>query len=145
MKITIDCVDIDKAIIEIASKWFNFKTDDKLHVYEDDGLKFINRYASNSEGQHCFLSITRQTVINSLKFLLVLIILSIQHILIFHQHSLLLDGNMYDVIIFDVNSGDNTTGMSCPPKQFITGDVLRQVSTIMSDKGIIALLLIQLD
>ena len=39
----LDIVEIDKAIPEIAEKYFGFKPDAKMHVYISDGCEFINK------------------------------------------------------------------------------------------------------
>ncbi|EDV29653.1 uncharacterized protein TRIADDRAFT_49728 [Trichoplax adhaerens] len=96
-QISVDCVDIDEAIVDVAVKWFNFKADDRLNAHVDDGLQFIDRYAR---------------------------------------------GKRYAIVIFDVNSGDNTTGMSCPPKQFTTLDLLQNVANMLSKNGIFMLNLV---
>ena len=46
---------------------------------------------------------------------------------------------LYDIIMFDVDSKDSRIGMSCPPKPFVEPDFLRCVSNCMSEEGIFVL------
>jgi spermidine synthase len=39
----IDVVEIDPAVVKVARKYFDFKTDDKLAVYEEDGRVFVKK------------------------------------------------------------------------------------------------------
>ena len=47
-RMTIDVVDIDPAVVEVAKRFFGFREDSTLHAYVDDGRRFIekcrNRY-----------------------------------------------------------------------------------------------------
>jgi spermidine synthase len=42
-KMTIDVVDIDPDVIEVAKKFFGFKEDESLQAYAEDGRKFIEK------------------------------------------------------------------------------------------------------
>lgn len=47
-----------------------------------------------------------------------------------------LDNNMkYNTIVFDVDSKDSSLGMSCPPQQFISNEVLQNVSNLIENEG----------
>lgn len=41
----------------------------------------------------------------------------------------------YDVIIFDVDSKDNTVGMSCPPQAFVDKAFLTRVHSLLAPTG----------
>ena len=42
-KMTIDVVDIDPDVVEVAKKFFGFREDDSMHVYCEDGRRFIEK------------------------------------------------------------------------------------------------------
>ncbi|KAI4464892.1 sam-dependent methyltransferase superfamily protein [Holotrichia oblita] len=41
----------------------------------------------------------------------------------------------WNAILFDVDSKDTTIGMSCPPKQFLEDEVLKNVTSILTNDG----------
>jgi len=41
--VEIDVVEIDEAIVSVATDWFSFTADDQLRVSVDDGLKHIQQ------------------------------------------------------------------------------------------------------
>lgn len=44
-------------------------------------------------------------------------------------------GKTYKAILFDVDSKDPSVGMSCPPKAFLSKNVLDSVKTCIKDNG----------
>lgn len=46
-------------------------------------------------------------------------------------------GQSYKAVLFDVDSKDSTVGMSCPPVQFLSQEVLDAVKACIKDNGII--------
>uniref|UniRef100_T1JA07 Methyltransferase type 11 domain-containing protein n=1 Tax=Strigamia maritima TaxID=126957 RepID=T1JA07_STRMM len=46
--VCLDVVDIDRTVVEVAEKWFNFTPDEKLKVFIDDGINYLNS-ASESD------------------------------------------------------------------------------------------------
>ena len=43
MQVQIDVVEIDEAIVSVATDWFNFTTDDQLRISVADGLEYIQQ------------------------------------------------------------------------------------------------------
>ena len=41
----------------------------------------------------------------------------------------------FDAILFDLDSKDNTVGMSCPPRKFVECAVLKNVSNCLENEG----------
>ena len=39
----IDVVEIDEAIVSVATEWFNFTADDQLRISVADGLEYIQQ------------------------------------------------------------------------------------------------------
>jgi hypothetical protein len=44
-------------------------------------------------------------------------------------------GDKYDTVLFDVDNKDTCLGMSCPPKEFVTQQVLQSVKAILKKQG----------
>lgn len=44
-------------------------------------------------------------------------------------------GTKFDAILFDIDSKDNTVGMSCPPRKFVECAVLKNVSNCLENEG----------
>lgn len=44
-------------------------------------------------------------------------------------------GNTYDAVLFDVDNKDTSLGMSCPPREFVTEEVLKSVKAILKQQG----------
>lgn len=44
-------------------------------------------------------------------------------------------GKTYKAILFDVDGKDSSIGMSCPPKAFLSQNVLDMVKTCITDNG----------
>ncbi|XP_077863809.1 eEF1A lysine and N-terminal methyltransferase-like [Saccoglossus kowalevskii] len=98
--ISVDVVELDSAIVEVATKWFGFVEDERMKIYVGDGLKFIeNKALQGSE-------------------------------------------NVYDIIMFDIDSKDKTRGISSPPTEFIQKDFLEKVAKILHDNGLFILNLV---
>jgi len=51
-QVRIDVVEIDEAIVSVATDWFNFVTDDLLTVTVADGLEYIQQLDRNGD---CFI------------------------------------------------------------------------------------------
>ncbi|XP_065339265.1 eEF1A lysine and N-terminal methyltransferase homolog [Cloeon dipterum] len=51
-------------------------------------------------------------------------------------------GLKYDAVLFDVDNKDTSIGMSCPPKEFVTEDMLKNVKNVLSDDGVFILNLV---
>jgi len=51
----------------------------------------------------------------------------------------------YKAILFDIDSKDNTIGMSCPPKQFLEMSVLKAVASCLTKNGLFLLNLVSRD
>ena len=45
-------------------------------------------------------------------------------------------GERRDVVMFDIDSKDTSTGLSCPPAAFLTTQFLKTTSDILEDEGI---------
>lgn len=50
--------------------------------------------------------------------------------------------NKFDAILFDVDSKDTSIGMSCPPKSFLTSEILDAVKKLLKDEGLFILNLV---
>lgn len=48
----------------------------------------------------------------------------------------LISGPKYDTILFDVDSKDSSTGLSCPPESFLDPEILSAVADSLEDSGI---------
>ena len=42
-QVEIDVVEIDEAVVSVATDWFNFTTDDRLRISVADGLEYIQQ------------------------------------------------------------------------------------------------------
>lgn len=108
--LSIVAVDIDKDMLAVATKWFGLKEDKNMNVVITDGLEYL------------------KTEINAGKFI---IILTLQNYYCYCGFS----GKKYSSIIFDVDNKDSSIGMSCPPKEFIEENTLRDVSKLLDESG----------
>lgn len=65
------------------------------------------------------------------------------HLLYFYKNidnkCLYISAEPFDAILFDVDSKDSSTGMSCPPKQFLTKKVLQNVKNALKKDGLFVL------
>lgn len=50
--------------------------------------------------------------------------------------NVLISGPKYDTILFDVDSKDSSTGLSCPPASFLDPEILSAVADSLEDSGI---------
>ncbi|XP_060828397.1 eEF1A lysine and N-terminal methyltransferase homolog [Bombus pascuorum] len=55
------------------------------------------------------------------------------------------NGKRYKAILFDVDSKDNTVGMSCPPKQFLEMPIIKSVAKCLMNDGFFILNLVSRD
>ncbi|CAH2246693.1 jg3534, partial [Pararge aegeria aegeria] len=44
-------------------------------------------------------------------------------------------GNQYGAVLFDMDSKDRTVGLSCPPRQFLSDEVLQHVNRVLNNDG----------
>jgi hypothetical protein len=44
-------------------------------------------------------------------------------------------GLKFSIVMFDVDNKDTSLGMSCPPKEFVSEDVIADVKKILSQDG----------
>jgi hypothetical protein len=44
-------------------------------------------------------------------------------------------GLKFSIVMFDVDNKDTSLGMSCPPKEFVSEDVIADVKKILSEDG----------
>ena len=49
----IDVVEIDEAVVSVATDWFNFTTDDRLRISVADGLEYIQQL--DRTGNWCYV------------------------------------------------------------------------------------------
>lgn len=96
-KLSLEVVELDPCVAEIAKSWFEFKEDERMKVVIEDGLKYI-------QSKEIYPS--------------------------------------YDVIIFDVDSKDNSVGMSCPPQAFVDKAFLTRVHSLLAPTGVFLLNLV---
>ncbi|PIK59179.1 putative methyltransferase-like protein 13-like [Apostichopus japonicus] len=50
-KVRIDVVELDSAMLKVATEWFGLKTDERLKVYTDDGIRFIEEKAASQASE----------------------------------------------------------------------------------------------
>ncbi|XP_053100620.1 eEF1A lysine and N-terminal methyltransferase isoform X4 [Hemicordylus capensis] len=103
----IDVVEIDPAMLEMATSWFGFSPGDRLKVYIADGLVYISSLAAegnNSQRPICAEATCRSPA-------------------------------SYDVVMFDVDSKDPSLGMSCPPSAFVEKSFLQKVRVLLKTEG----------
>lgn len=58
------------------------------------------------------------------------------------QNCVLLLGEQFHAILFDVDNKDTSIGMSCPPKEFLEQDVLKNVRKLLHPNGLFVLNLV---
>lgn len=88
----ITAVDIDPAMLSVATDYFGLTQDNRLKVVIDDGIEFLKKAVKM--------------------------------------------GQTYKAVLFDVDSKDPSVGMSCPPIQFLSQEVLYAVKACIKDNGI---------
>jgi hypothetical protein len=44
-------------------------------------------------------------------------------------------GQKYDAVLFDVDNKDMSLGMSCPPPEFVTTEIMNDVKIILKEDG----------
>lgn len=54
----------------------------------------------------------------------------------------LISGEKYDAVLFDVDSKDTSLGMSCPPKEFLEINTLKNVRNLLHQNGLFILNLV---
>lgn len=96
--VNVTAVDIDPAMLKVATDYFGLVQDNRLKVVIDDGIEFLKKTVKMSK--------------------------------------------TFKAILFDVDSKDATVGMSCPPVQFLSQDVLDAVKLCIKDNGIFILNLV---
>lgn len=114
--IKITAVDIDPAMLTIATDYFGLVQDDQLEIIIEDGIQYLNKSAKKGKATCSSRSINNP--------------------FLHSQFSSLLLGKAFKAVLFDVDSKDPSVGMSCPPIQFLKQEVLEAVKQCIKDKGI---------
>lgn len=89
--VNITAVDIDPAMLTVATEYFGLVQDNRLKVVIDDGIEFLKKTVKT--------------------------------------------GKSFKAVLFDVDSKDATVGMSCPPVQFLSQEVLDAVKSCIKENG----------
>lgn len=89
----VTAVDIDPAMLSVATDYFGLTQDNRLKVVIDDGVEFLKKAVKM--------------------------------------------GQSYKAVLFDVDSKDPSVGMSCPPVQFLSQEVLDAVKACIRDNGVL--------
>lgn len=53
-----EAVEIDDAVVSVATKWFNLTTDDQLVVHVADGLQFVSELSQSGKYPLCKFTYT---------------------------------------------------------------------------------------
>jgi spermidine synthase len=109
-KCEIDAVEIDEQIKHVAIDWFGLKEDDKVRIYIDDGLRFVESAAGKGM---CGRTIEELE----------------------YRKTALFKGQKWDILILDVNSGDQNCDLWCPTSDFVQREFLSHYKTILNDDG----------
>ena len=48
-QVTLDVVDIDPAVVQVARDWFSFMEDDRMAVHIADGLEYVHKLKGQGE------------------------------------------------------------------------------------------------
>ena len=94
----INVVELDPAILDIASQQFDFRTDSRMVVDIKDGLEFFKTPPPAQE--------------------------------------------KFGIIMLDVDSKDVTSGMSCPPQEFVSIENLQRINQCLEPNGLFVLNLV---
>lgn len=125
--VTIEVVELDPVVFEVAKEWFGFRPDDRLTVTLGDGLDRIS--VLEKEG---WWRTTRVRQISPSKKERRRNYCDCVN----HFSFLSNEGNQsFDVIIFDVDNKDSTVGMSGPPAAFVETTFLQKVCNLLTPRG----------
>ncbi|KAL6885831.1 hypothetical protein ACP4OV_010092 [Aristida adscensionis] len=102
----IEVVELDPVVAEIAKKHFGFSEDEQLKVHLGDGIKFIEDTAVANHGTAA-QSVSNDNENKAIKFL-----------------------------IIDVDSSDLSSGLSCPPANFVEDSFLLSAKKFLSESGL---------
>lgn len=118
--VTIEAVELDPVVLEVAKEWFGFRPDDRLTVTIGDGLERIS--ALEKEGAlNVMHNINRY--------------LQLSYLFLFIDFIYCAGGRLFDVIMFDVDNKDSTLGMSGPPPAFVETLFLQKVCNLLTPTG----------
>lgn len=117
--VTVEAVELDPTVLEVATEWFGFRPDDRLTVTIGDGLERIS--ALEKEGS---INLVQKinTKLEQGRYLWIVFID-------------IAGGRLFDVIMFDVDNKDSTVGMSGPPPAFVETAFLQKVYNLLTSRG----------
>ncbi|KAL6652731.1 hypothetical protein ACP70R_011656 [Stipagrostis hirtigluma subsp. patula] len=102
----IEVVELDPVVAELAKKHFGFLVDEQLKVHLCDGIKYVEDIAAADHGT------TTESVSNGK------------------------DNNAIKILIIDVDSSDLSSGLSCPPANFVEDSFLLSAKKFLSEGGL---------
>lgn len=102
----IEVVELDPMVEELAKKYFGFSMDEQLKVHSGDGIKFVEEIAVADHGT------STQSASNGK------------------------DSNKVKILIVDVDSSDLSSGLSCPPANFVEDSFLLSAKKFLSPGGL---------
>uniref|UniRef100_A0ACD5UAQ0 Uncharacterized protein n=1 Tax=Avena sativa TaxID=4498 RepID=A0ACD5UAQ0_AVESA len=108
----IEVVELDPMMEEVAKKYFGFSTDEQMKVHLGDGIKFIEESAVADHG------ISTHSVPNGK------------------------GSNTVRILIVDVDSSDLSSGLSCPPANFVEDAFLVSAKKFLSAGGLLIINLV---
>lgn len=117
--VTVEAVELDPTVLEVATEWFGFRPDDRLTVTIGDGLERIS--ALEKEGS-LKLAQKINTKLEQWWYSQIVFIY-------------IAGGRLFDVIMFDVDNKDSTLGMSGPPPAFVETLFLQKVCNLLTPRG----------
>lgn len=124
----IEVVELDPMVLVLAKDYFGFKEDEQLKVHIGDGIKFLQDdkimrspeiILKNEPSPSCQASNGESSNINN--------------------------GNMHSglkILIIDADSSDLSSGLSCPPADFVEESFLLTVKDFLSEGGLFAVNLV---
>ncbi|GJN03186.1 hypothetical protein PR202_ga20598 [Eleusine coracana subsp. coracana] len=104
--VDIEVVELDPMVAELAKKYFGFSVDEQLKVHLGDGIKFVEDIAAAKHGAAT------------------------------HSVSNGSDNNGVNILIVDVDSSDLSSGLSCPPVNFVEDSFLLSAKQFLSEGGL---------
>lgn len=134
MKISVEVVELDPKIVEVARDYFGFVEDSRMSVIVADGLDRIRELASlNSkctENNNNYDAQNNENVDDKIG-------------------GDNIEGNNNNtkvqtkqIIIIDVDSKDVSVGMSCPPRSFVEKEFLQSVRKTLDNEGVLMINLV---
>ncbi|KQJ82212.1 methyltransferase-like protein 13 isoform X2 [Brachypodium distachyon] len=108
----IEVVELDPIIEEVAKKYFGFSMDEQLKVHLGDGIRFIEEKAVPD------------------------------HSALTHSVPNGKDSNAVRILIVDVDSSDLSSGLSCPPANFVEDHFLTSAKKFLSAGGLFVINLV---